>query len=352
MRLTWLCLPAVAFALACCACMPPSWGAGALLHPSRRPVGTPPALRHQDVAFDSDGVVLHGWLFPAAANSRAVTVVYLHGSGDNRASGVWIAEQLVKRGFDVLAYDSRAHGDSSGDACTYGFFERRDLRRALDTLGIHRAILVGVSLGAAVALQAAAEDPRILSVIAVATFSDLASIGRDRAPFIASGAQIREAFALAEREAHFRVADVSPVKAAARIHVPVLLVHGADDQETRPVHSDRVYAALAGPRQLMLVKGAGHDDALGKAWPEVEEWIDATRARPDERAGGGRSSPHLTPELVQGWRAVERDGTLGSVSVVRSQVTISGGGEHDSSRCVCDSAARAVVSAERPDRVR
>jgi pimeloyl-ACP methyl ester carboxylesterase len=203
-----------------------------------------------------------------------VTVVYLHGSADNRASGVWIAEQLVKRGFDVLAYDGRAHGASGGDACTYGFFERRDLRRALDVLGIHRAILVGVSLGGAVALQAAPEDPRIVGVVAAATFSDLEAIARDRAPFVASAGQIREAFALAEREAHFRVADVSPVKAAGRIHVPVLLVHGADDRETRPVHSERVFAALAGPRQLVLVKGASHDDALERAWTEVEAWID------------------------------------------------------------------------------
>jgi pimeloyl-ACP methyl ester carboxylesterase len=273
MSVACLRLPVVAFALAC-ACMPPSWGAGALLHPSRRPVGAPPALAHQDVAFDGDGVALHGWLFPTVAPPSSATVVYLHGVGDNRASGVWIAEQLVRRGLDVLAYDSRAHGVSGGDACTYGFFEQRDLRHALDALGIHRAILVGVSLGGAVALQAAAEDPRIVGVVAIATFSDLASIARDRAPFIASGAQIREAFALAEREAHFRVADVSPLRAAARIHVPVLLVHGANDHETRPVHSERVYAALAGPRRLILVKGADHNDALGKVWPEVQKWID------------------------------------------------------------------------------
>jgi pimeloyl-ACP methyl ester carboxylesterase len=281
---------AVALALGA-GCMPPSWGAGALLHPSRRPVGAPPPLAHQDVTFDFDGVVLRGWLFHAAGVSRAAAVVYLHGVADNRASGVWIAEQLVRRGFDVLAYDSRAHGDSGGDACTYGFYERRDLRRALDALGIRRAILVGVSLGGAVALQAAAEDPRIVAIVAAGTFSDLESIARDRAPFVASASQIREAFALAEREAHFRVEEVSLVKAAAHIHVPVLLVHGADDRETRPVHSERVHAALAGPRQLLLVKGAGHNDALGKAWPQVEVWID--RVAPgagSDRIGGASSS--------------------------------------------------------------
>ncbi len=267
------------------ACMPPSWGTRALLHPSRRPVGAVPALAHEDLSFDDDGVVLRGWRFPAVAGSRGVTVVYLHGVGDNRASGVWIAEQLVRRGFDVLAYDSRAHGASGGDACTYGHFERSDLHRALDDLGVRDAILVGVSLGGAVALQAAADDPRIVGVVAVASFSDLESIARDRAPFIASGAQIREALALAEREAHFHVADVSPVKAAARIHVPVLLVHGADDHETRPVHSERVFAALAAPRQLLLVRGAGHDDAMVRAWLKVEEWIDQVAAGARGRPG-------------------------------------------------------------------
>jgi pimeloyl-ACP methyl ester carboxylesterase len=256
------------------ACMPPSWGAGALLHPGRRPVGPAPALAHRDVVITgAEGVALRGWLFPARGAPTGVTVVYLHGIGDNRASGTWIAERLTRGGFDVLVYDSRAHGDSGGSACTYGFFERQDLRRALDAVGATRVILVGVSLGGAVALQAAPEDARVIGVIAVASYSDLESIARDRAPFFASGGEIREALALAEKEAHFTVADVSPARAAARIRVPVLLVHGAEDRETRPVHSERVHAALGGERALLLVSGAGHDDALPKAWAEVERWI-------------------------------------------------------------------------------
>ena len=265
-----------AAAYLCAGCMPPSWGAGALLHPARRPLGPAPTLVHRDVEFTSDGTELRGWLFPAREVKSGTTVVYLHGSGDNRASGNWIAERLVASGFDVLAYDSRAHGVSGGEACTYGFYERRDLQRALDALGISRAMLLGVSLGGAVALAATPDDYRIIGVVAVATYSDLESIARDRAPFFASEGQIRQAFALAEREARFRVAEVSPVKAAARIHVPVLLVHGAEDRETRPVHSERVYAALAGPRRLLVVPGANHNDALGKSWLEVEAWIKKT----------------------------------------------------------------------------
>jgi pimeloyl-ACP methyl ester carboxylesterase len=255
------------------ACMPPSWGASSLLHPGRTPVKVNPALPHRDFEFTSDGVAIRGWIFPSAVEPLGVTVVYLHGVGDNRASGVWIAEQLVRQGFDVLAYDSRAHGTSGGSACTYGFYEKHDLSRALDVLGIRRAILVGASLGAAVALQAAAEEPRIIGVVAAATFSDLESIARDRVPFFVTARQIRAAVTLAEREAHFRVTAVSPVAAARNIRIPVLLVHGERDTETRPVHSERVYAALAGPKQLKIVPGAGHNDALGNAWGEVSAWI-------------------------------------------------------------------------------
>jgi uncharacterized protein len=259
---------------------PPSWGAGALLHPARRPVGAPPALTKRDVVVQSGDVTLRGWLFPSSGVSRGTTVVYLHGSADNRDSGNWIAERLVPKGYDVLAYDGRAHGESTGDACTYGVLEKQDLRRALDQLGIQRFLLVGASLGAAVALQAAPDDPRVIGVVAASTFSDLETIARDRAPPTMREAQIREAFDLAGKQAAFRVADASPLRAASRITVPVLIVHGADDRETSPEHSRRVYAALSGPKTLRVVENAGHNGVLSIIWPEVERWIDDVSARP------------------------------------------------------------------------
>jgi pimeloyl-ACP methyl ester carboxylesterase len=253
---------------------PPSWGAGAILHPSRRPVGAPPALAHRDVTVDVGGVRIEGWLFPASGPPRGVTVVYLHGSADNRDSGSWIAERLVPRGFDVLAYDGRGHGRSTGSFCTYGVFEKQDLRKVLDQPGVRRAILVGGSLGAAVALQAAPDDPRVIAVVAASTFSDLESIARERAPITMRESQIREAFSLVEQRAGFKVAEASPLLAAAKIKVPVLIIHGADDAETSVEHSRRVYAALAGPRTLRIVEKAGHNGPLSMVWPEVERWID------------------------------------------------------------------------------
>ncbi len=136
-----------------------------------------------------------------------------------------------------------------------------------------------MSLGGSVALQAAAEDPRIRAVVAIAPFSDLRTVASKRAPFFASRRNIAEAFALAEREGRFRVDEVSAVAAASRVHVPVLLIHGAEDVDTPPAHSQRILAALAGPKRLWLLPGIGHNDPLGgELWQGVAAWLDAVPA--------------------------------------------------------------------------
>jgi len=278
-RLRSLSSPALFLALLHAACMPASWGAGALLHPSRRALTTPRPAGAEDVAFESGGLKLRGWLFRGPGKRRG-TVIYLHGSADNRASGVYIAERFLKRGFDALAYDSRAHGESDGDACTYGYFEKEDLRKALDLLTVKPVVAIGVSLGGAVALQAAAEDSRIAAVVAVATFSDIRTVAAERAPFVASRANIDAAFRLAEQQAGFKADDASPVKAAERIRVPVLLIHGQLDHETFPQHSERVLAALHGEKRLLLAPDAGHNDALRpEVWTEIDTWLDQVLAR-------------------------------------------------------------------------
>jgi pimeloyl-ACP methyl ester carboxylesterase len=232
--------------------------------------------------------MLKGWLFPAGAPRRGL-VVYLHGIGDNRQSGIGVAARIVPLGYDVLAYDARAHGESEGEFCTYGFHERHDLSRALDAIGAESAILFGSSLGAAVALQAAAVEPRVRGVIAQSPFSDLRSIVDDRARLIAArGPYVDAALALAERRAGFRTAEVSPRAAAARLAVPVLLLHGANDWRTPPAHSRRIDEALVAPHRLVLVRGAGHNDVLGhaEAWAAVETWL---------RDLDGRSGPGPRP---------------------------------------------------------
>jgi hypothetical protein len=228
----------------------------------------------ETATFTGDGVDLKGWRCRGSAPRRG-TVVYLHGVADNRSSSVGVIDRFGKRGFDVIAYDSRAHGDSSGDICTYGFFEKADLRRVIDTLPAGPIVLVGTSLGAAVALQEAARDSRVTAVIAAEAFSDLRTVAKERAPFFFTPHITERAFRIAEQQGRFDIDAVSPEKAAAQIRIPVLLVHGANDVDTPPDHSRRVLAALAGPKRMILVPGARHNESLqADVWNEVEHWLD------------------------------------------------------------------------------
>jgi len=264
---------AALLALGAGACMPPSWAANALLHPPRRPVTRTPSRPFDAVELEGAGVKLKGWWFHAP--QKRGTVVYLHGVADNRGSGLGIADHFLARGFDVLAYDSRAHGESEGEACTYGFYEKQDLHHVLDRVAARPIVLLGASLGAATALQEAAGDPRVGAIVAVSSFSDLRTVARDRVPFFASKGNIADAFKLAEAEGKFRADDVSPMAAAARITAPTLLIHGERDDETPPAHSQRIFAALHEPKRLIIVPGADHNHAInGNVWHDIDAWLD------------------------------------------------------------------------------
>lgn len=254
----------------------PSIAAGGLLHPARVAWYSTKPAGCVDREFAGDGVTLRGWLCAAAAE-RQGTVIYLHGVADNRSSAIGVIDRLRRRGFDVVAYDSRAHGESGGDVCTYGFYEKRDLARVIETLEPGPVVLFGNSLGAAVAIQAAVGNPRVIGVVAAEAFSDLRTVATERAPRVLPNLLIGRAFRVAEDRGRFEVARVSPVEAAASLRIPVLLIHGADDVETRPDHSRRILSALVGPKRLVLVPHAGHNQSLNGpgVWSDIEQWLAA-----------------------------------------------------------------------------
>jgi alpha-beta hydrolase superfamily lysophospholipase len=251
-----------------------SVAADALLHPFHRPMLDPAPAGCEATTFDGFHVTLSGWRCRPAGQAPRATVVLLHGVADNRAGWRPTIERFEQQGFEVIAYDSRAHGQSTGDACTYGFFEKQDLHRVLDAVQPKRVVLVGTSLGAAIALQEAAGDPRVSAVVAAETFSDLRTVAAERVPYLPKPI-VERAFETAEARASFVADDVSPLRAASRITAPVLLIHGADDVETVADHSRRVYTALAGPKRLLIVPG-GHNHSLGsaKVWTEIDSWIE------------------------------------------------------------------------------
>ncbi len=261
-------------------CVAGNAAAGALLLPMRVPVIGEPSFGHEDFSVTTrDGIALDGWLFAPVGAPRAV-LVFVHGKDINRQHFVGAARRFLDEGIAVVAFDQRAHGRSTGEFVTYGAREVGDLRLVID-VGLKKfgrelpVVLVGESLGAAVALQTAAVDPRVRVVVAGAAFADLTTVIDDHAPSFMSAADRAKAIEVAERAADFHVADISPERSARNITVPTLLLHGSEDSYLPLRHSLRIYEGLAGPRRLVRLEGVDHIGILlsDAAWKEIDRFV-------------------------------------------------------------------------------
>ena len=284
------------------------WLAGpAFLHPIRREL-TPELIREADTSFAvagatredfevsaTDGAALRGWkVRPRNPNGNWVLV--FHGVADNRVGVIGQSELLLRAGYSVVMMDARAHGASGGPIATYGWLERNDTRAIIDALlaserdryisvqmsspfppgtpepaGPQHIFALGESMGAGIVLQSAAVDPRIEAVVAEAPFANLREAAYDYAglrkyPWLGKTLFAPGTWTLLYRDeklAGFPAAEVSPVKAVASRAFPVFLICDERDVALPCRHSEMIYAAARGPKELWVVPGAFHTAALG-----------------------------------------------------------------------------------------
>jgi hypothetical protein len=231
-----------------------------------------------------DGITLKGWkVRPVSANGD--WVLLYHGVSDNRTGVLGHAEFLLRNRYSIVMMDSREHGESGGDICTYGWKERYDTVAITDALysseKVRHLYALGVSMGAAVALQSAAIEPRIEAVAAEDPFANLREVSYDYAGLDVSPTLGRTLFrpasmmalASVQKEGGFDPSDVSPEKAVAVRPFAVLLICGTSDHRIPCRHAERIYKSAAGPKELWIVKGAGHAAALGYSPTEYESRV-------------------------------------------------------------------------------
>jgi uncharacterized protein len=139
------------------------------------------------MAAAADGSKLRGWKV-RPQNPNGSWILLFHGVADNCVGVVGQAHFLLRAGYSVVMMDARAHGASEGAMATYGWLERRDTSAIIDGLyasgaPVHPQHLfaLGESMGAGMALQSAAVDPRIEAVVAEAAFASLREAAYDYA---------------------------------------------------------------------------------------------------------------------------------------------------------------------------
>ena len=230
------------------------------LHPPRT-IAPGNTLRKYEIPYESvdlltaDGIRLSAWYTPPR---KGVVILLAHGYGDNRPE--WIHALLSRKGYGVLAWDARAHGESDGEISTIGYLEVLDVRAALDYVlaqpGVEHIGAWGGSMGGATLIRAAADFPEIEALFIDSSFASL----DDEFDYLVPYPVVNPlAKFIATTKTGIRLEEVDPLKDIAQISPrPVYIVHGTGDTVAPPDAGRKLYEAARDPRFLWEAENIQH----------------------------------------------------------------------------------------------
>lgn len=262
------------------------------LHLTRQKPNITPAhfgLAHEEVAFQaSDGLTLAGWLIPA--KQPRGNVIFCHGLGGNRAHVCSHLRELSRLGLNVLAFDFRGHGESPGHTITFG------AREVADVLGADRylrerfpdkpTLIVGISFGAAVTLQALPKLEDVAAAWVMAPFARLENALEHRLRFVPESLRSRLISVyswLAWMDCGIRAEEIAPVDAIRGLKVPIHFTHGARDSVIPFAEAELLFTSYTGPKSRFWCGQSGHDVHDG---PSKQEYFTRLARFVEENIGG------------------------------------------------------------------
>lgn len=214
------------------------------------------------------GYELYGLYLPVPGSKK--TVILAHGITWTLYGSVKYAALFYKRGYNVLIYDHRNHGNSGGSDTSFGVYEKEDLKACVDwalercgadcVVGTH-----GESMGAATVLQHTAIDPRIAFAVADCSYASAREqfAYRVRAEYHLPDWPLLPVASLITRlRAGWFFGDAAPGATIAQVETPILFIHGADDSYIPPDASVRLFDRKPGVKRLYLAPGAKHAQSL------------------------------------------------------------------------------------------
>lgn len=230
------------------------------LHPPRL---VPPGntLRKHKIEYQpvnlitQDGIRLSAWYTPP---KKGAVILLAHGYGDNRPE--WVYVMLAKRGYGVLAWDARAHGESDGEISTIGYLEVLDVKAALEYAlaqpGVEHVGAWGGSMGGATLIRATAQFPEIEALFVDSSFDSL----DDEFDYLVPYPLINPlAKTIAQLETGIRLDEVNPLADIGRISPrPVYIVHSTADIVAPPDAGEKLFNAAHEPRFLWEEEYAAH----------------------------------------------------------------------------------------------
>ncbi|TLX56655.1 alpha/beta hydrolase [Stutzerimonas nosocomialis] len=218
---------------------------------------------------------ISAWWWPAASED-APAVLYLHGARWNLTGHLFRLEQLRALGFSVFAIDYRGFGQSLGDPPSEAtvYEDARIAWERMKTLqpDAGKRLIYGHSLGGAVAVDLAAElgrearsadgEVQARGLIIESTFTTLADIAT-----VLADTSLPVRWLLSQR--------FDSIDKIDQIGMPLLVVHGTQDQYVPARFSEELYEAALEPKRLLLVEGATHNNSMRVGRQAYREAIQA-----------------------------------------------------------------------------
>ncbi|MEP7328745.1 MAG: alpha/beta hydrolase [Betaproteobacteria bacterium] len=199
---------------------------------------------------------IHAWWW-AAADANAPAVLFLHGAHWNLTGHVRRMEQLHRMGYAVFAIDYRGFGKSDGDlpseAMAYEDARAAWLWMAKRQPDPARRLIFGHSLGGAIAIDLAASmsghGPQARGLIVESSFTTLADAANALTfDWLPARQILTQKFDSLEK-----------IKS---VDMPVLVVHGIRDRLLPSRFSESLYQAANGPKKLLLIENASHNNSM------------------------------------------------------------------------------------------
>lgn len=212
----------------------------------------------------ADGLDLKAWYAPAT--SKPFTFVFFHGNGDNLCTASDTADPYIAAGYGFLVAEYRGYSGLPGKPTEAGLYaDGRAYLYGLMAQGVksENIILFGHSLGTGVAVQMA-EEFHVGGLMLLAPFLSIPKM-----------AQVEYPFFPAKYLALDRFENVNKMR---NIHVPVLIVNGANDQIIPPSQGKQLYALANEPRQFYSLPDHGHNDLFDDFAPIGLDWVNRLRA--------------------------------------------------------------------------
>jgi len=193
-----------------------------------------------------DGETLHAWY--CRAPNPVASGLFCHGNTGNMTISADVIPHLLDAGFSVLFFDYRGFGRSTGRASYSGV-----ISDALTAARFHETIrpkgvasvLYGFSLGGAVAAQVIRRHP-FDGLILQSTFTSLPQVTRVLYPRLPLHVFAGNLF--------------DTLRVMRSLQVPLLVIHGTDDEVCPAWMAEELHDACKAPRRLHRIQGGLHKD--------------------------------------------------------------------------------------------